>query len=128
MIERVLSTHIYHPRGEHQGSLLGRHLENPDFGPRQEPGGRRRPLNSNQEPIPDPHQLVGGGKRRCRIRAHQVGHVQAGVNCGPFGTGQKGDRGQSQGEGGDPPVRQHALPAHGMPDQGGGEPPMLAGR
>ena len=62
MIERVLSTHIYHPRGEHQGSLLGRHLENPDFGPRQEPGGRRRPLNSYLEPISNTHQPGGGGK------------------------------------------------------------------
>ena len=35
-------------------------------------------------------------------------------------------RGQSQGEGGYPPVRQHALPAHGMPEQEGGTPPSQA--
>ena len=35
-------------------------------------------------------------------------------------------RRQSQGEGGEPPARQHALLAYGMPNQEGGNPPSQA--
>ena len=60
---------------------------NPDFGPKWEPGGRRRPPNSDQEPIPNPHQLRGGGQKYDMSQTHKVGYGQAVVNWGTFGIG-----------------------------------------
>ena len=68
--ERVRSSQICRSRGAHQGGSLRRHLENPYLWPRREPGGIRKPPNSNQELIPNPHQLGGGGKRCGMIWAH----------------------------------------------------------
>ena len=86
----VISTQIFHPRGSHQGGVLGIHLENMDFGPRQYPGGRRRPPNSDREPILNTHSLRGGGKRYGRSRAHEGGYGKYVVNQGYFGSGQEG--------------------------------------
>ena len=63
------------------------------MGPKREPGSRRRPPNSNQEPTPNTHQLEGGGKRCDRIRAHEVGHGQDVLNHELLGTGREVDPG-----------------------------------
>ena len=68
-------------------------MENPNVGPIQEPGVSRIPPNSNLEPIPNPHQLGGGGKRYDRSRVHELVHGQAVFGRGPFGVGQEGDLG-----------------------------------
>ena len=65
---------------------LGRHLKDSDFGLIRYPGRRRRPTNSDQDPIPTPHQLGGSVKGLIRIQDHKGGHVQAVVYQGPFGT------------------------------------------
>ena len=78
--ERVRSTQVHHSIGAHQGSSLGRHLENLNFGPRKKTGGRRIPPNSDQEPISNPHQPVGGGQICNRRRAHEGGHGKSMFN------------------------------------------------
>ena len=80
IIERVISTQISRSRGEHQGVSLGRHPENRNFGPIQDPGGRRIPPNSDRKPVPNPHQLGGVGQIFSRSQSHEGGHGQAVVN------------------------------------------------
>ena len=63
---------------------------NPDFGPRRNPGGRIIPPNSDQDPIPNPHQIVEGGQTCNRIRDPEGGNGQDVVNQGRFRTGQEG--------------------------------------
>ena len=58
----VISTHIFHPRGEHNGGSLEIHIENPYFGPSQDPRNKIRPPNSYQEHILNTRQLEGGGQ------------------------------------------------------------------
>ena len=67
---------------------MGRHVENHDVGTRQDPGGRRRPPNSDKNPIPNTHQIGQGGQKYGRGRAHKGGHGEAVVNQGPFLTVQ----------------------------------------
>ena len=64
-----------------------------DLGPRKELGGRIRPPNSDREPISNPNQPGGGGKRCDMSQAYEGGHGQAMVNRVSYGTGQEGDIG-----------------------------------
>ena len=85
--ERFKFTQTCHPIGAHQGFSLGRHPENTDFGPIQEPGGKIRPPNPNRETTLNPHKLRVGVKRCGRIRAQEERNGQAVVNRGHFGMG-----------------------------------------
>ena len=91
-----ISTPVHHPGGLHQGAPLGRHLEYSYLGPRSYPGGRRRPINSNQEPIPSTHQL-GVILQVCgRIQYHEGKHGQYVVHEVPLATGKEGYFGLEQ--------------------------------
>ena len=70
----IIYIQIRHPRGKQQGESLGKHLENPEFGPRQEPRGRKIPPISYKDPTPSPHQLVGGRQICSRILTHEGVH------------------------------------------------------
>ena len=87
-------------RGAHQ-----RHREEPPSKHHRDPPGRRGPGQGRAPPPPS--------------RAHKPRVIRRGGDRPRAPT----VRGQSQGKGGgDPPVRQHELPEHGMPYQEGGTP------
>ena len=72
---------------------MGRHQENPDLGTRGEPGGSRRPPNSDRELILNPHKFGVVGKRWGWSQSHERAHGQAVVNRVSFGMRQDGGPG-----------------------------------
>ena len=73
-------------------------------------------MEEDGEPLPQPHAQTTCGREETGEGTH------APTAHGLVQEDRTGD-GRGQEDRGDTPVRQHALPAHGMPEQGEGNPP-----